>query len=156
MNKINKCPLKYRDGLFHNSVSFSGCTIKEWEDWWLMELGRICKEAVWSNQDTFPEIVWRDGGTLQKSLSELWITDKCSDFFGSLLFYSVASTYFDTCVSSSRSSSMPVELHANRMQWLRRLCIIHGYVSYVEAWCALICLVTLASAYAPWWWCVCV
>jgi hypothetical protein len=66
---------------------------------------------------------------------------------------------------------VPAELDANRMQWLIRFCVIRGYVSviwrsgmhrslwlrckvrytwlcvcYVEAWCALIYLVTLPNA----------
>jgi hypothetical protein len=36
-------------------------------------------------------------------------------FFGSLLFYSAAPTCFDTRVSSSGSSSVTAESHANRM-----------------------------------------
>jgi hypothetical protein len=50
-------------------------------------------------------------------------------FFNSLLFYSAAPTCFDTCVSSSGSSSVSAESHANRMQWLIRLCVIRCYVS---------------------------
>jgi hypothetical protein len=44
---------------------------------------------------------------------------------------------------------VPAELHANRMQWLIRLSVRRGYVSYVEAWCALISLVTLSSTGTP-------
>jgi hypothetical protein len=44
-------------------------------------------------------------------------------------------------VSSLGSSSVPAELHANRMQWLIRLCVIHCHVSYVDAWYASIYLV---------------
>jgi hypothetical protein len=54
--------------------------------------------------------------------------------FGSLLVYSAAPTCFDTYVSSSGSYSVPAELHANRIQWLIRLYVTRGYVSYVEAW----------------------
>jgi hypothetical protein len=49
--------------------------------------------------------------------------------FSSLLFYSAAPTCFDTCVSSSGSSSVPAEIHMNRMQWLIRLWVIRCYVS---------------------------
>jgi hypothetical protein len=55
--------------------------------------------------------------------------------FSSLLFYSTTPTCFDTYVSSSGSSFVPAELHANRIQWLIRLRFT-------------ICLVTLPSAYA--------
>jgi hypothetical protein len=58
----------------------------------------------------------------------LYVTNKCTDCI-SLLLYSAAPTCFDTCVSSSGSSSVPAELHANRMQWLIRLCVIRCYVS---------------------------
>jgi hypothetical protein len=36
-----------------------------------------------------------------------------------------------TYVSSSGSSSVPAELHANRMKWLIRFCVIRCYVSVV-------------------------
>jgi hypothetical protein len=49
--------------------------------------------------------------------------------FSSLLFYSTAPTCFDMCVSLSGSSSVPVELHTNRIQWLIRHCVIGCYVS---------------------------
>jgi hypothetical protein len=51
--------------------------------------------------------------------------------FISLLFYFAAPMCFDTCVSSSGSSSLPAGLHANRMQWLIRLCVIRCYVSVI-------------------------
>jgi hypothetical protein len=55
-------------------------------------------------------------------------TNKCT-YFSIVLFYSAAPTCFDTCVSSSGSSSVPAGLHANRMQWLIRLGVISCYVS---------------------------
>jgi hypothetical protein len=48
--------------------------------------------------------------------------------FSSLLVYSAAPTCFGTYVSSSRNSFVPADLHANRKQWLIRLCVIRGYV----------------------------
>jgi cellulose synthase/poly-beta-1,6-N-acetylglucosamine synthase-like glycosyltransferase len=60
----------------------------------------------------------------------LQITKKYTNF-SSLLFYSAAPTCFDTSVSSSGSSSLPAELHANRMQWLIIFCVIRGCVSVV-------------------------
>jgi hypothetical protein len=59
----------------------------------------------------------------------LWITNKCTDFLAVYYFCYAAPTCFDTYVSSSGSSSVPAELHANRMQRLIRPCVIRGYVS---------------------------
>jgi hypothetical protein len=60
----------------------------------------------------------------------LSVTNKFTDF-SSLLFYSAAHTCFDTCVSSSGSSSVPAELHINKMQWLIRLCVIRYNVPVI-------------------------
>jgi hypothetical protein len=67
----------------------------------------------------------------------LWITNKCTDFFSSLLFHSAA-----RYVSSSGSSLEPAELRSDRMQMLIRLCVIRCCVCYVEGWYVPICLVT--------------
>jgi hypothetical protein len=48
-----------------------------------------------------------------------------AQIFDSLLFYSTSHTCFDTCMSSSGSSSAPAKLHANRMQWFIRFRVIH-------------------------------
>jgi hypothetical protein len=63
-------------------------------------------------------------------------------FLAVYYFYSAAPTCFDTYVSSSGSCSVPAELHANRMKWLIRFCVIR---CYVEGWCAPVCPVTLPN-----------
>jgi hypothetical protein len=66
----------------------------------------------------------------------LWITN----WFLSVYYFILPLLHFSTCVSSSGSSSVPTDLHANRMQWLKRLCVIRGYVSVLWRPCVHRCV----------------
>jgi hypothetical protein len=58
----------------------------------------------------------------------IFINNQKMHWFLAIIFF-CRSYMFRHCVSSSGSPSVPAELHANRMQWLIKLCVIRCYVS---------------------------